>query len=226
MQRRGLLMGGLALALAPRAHAAGPAVLELFTSQGCSSCPPADALLGRLARDPGIIALAWHVDYWNSLGWRDPYSSALATQRQQDYAARLNDEVYTPALVVNGVRMVVGSDPAAVTSAIEAARGIAVPVTLQRDGASVIADIGAAGQPVSALLASYDPEHATPVGAGENSGRTLTDYRIVRAATPLGHWDGTTRRIPLPEIAAGRGVVVLVQGADLRVIGAADLPSA
>ena len=226
MQRRGLLLGGLALALASRAHAAGPAVLELFTSQGCSSCPPADALLGHLAREPGIIALAWHVDYWNSLGWRDPYSSALATQRQQDYAARLRDEVYTPALVVNGTRMVVGSDRSAVRAAIGAANSIVVPVTLHRDGANAIAEVGAAGQPVSALLASYDPERATPVGAGENTGRTLTDYRIVRAATLLGSWDGAARRIPLPQIAAGRGAVVLLQTADLRVIGAADLPPA
>jgi hypothetical protein len=229
MQRRGLLIGGLALtfaplALAPRAQAAGPAVLELFTSQGCSSCPPADALLGHLARDPGIIGLAWHVDYWNSLGWHDPYSSALATQRQQDYAARLHDEVYTPALVVNGARMVVGSDRAAVTSAIDAAGGIAVPVTLRRDGADVIAEIGAAGQQVTALLASYDPQRVTPIGAGENSGRTLTDYRIVRAASTLGSWDGAARRIALPQSAAGRGAVVLVQDAALRVIGAADLP--
>lgn len=226
MQRRDLLLGGLVLALAPRAHAAQLAVLELFTSQGCSSCPPADALLGHLARDPGIIALAWHVDYWNNLGWRDPYSSALATQRQQDYAARLHDEVYTPALVVNGARMVVGSDRSAVTTAISTADGIAVPVTLRRDRTGAIADIGAAGRPVTALLASYDPERATPVGAGENGGRTLTDYRIVRAARPLGAWDGAARQIKLPEIAAGRGAVVLVQSADLRVIGAADLPPA
>ena len=226
MQRRGLLIGGLALALAPHAQAAGPAVLELFTSQGCSSCPPADALLGRLARKPGIIALAWLVDYWNSLGWRDPYSSALATQRQQEYAARLHDEVYTPALVVNGARMVVGSDRAAVTTAIGAAGGIAVPVTLRRKDAGVIVEIGAAGQTVTALLASYDPERATPIGAGENTGRTLTDYRIVRAASALGGWDGTARRIALPQIEPGRGAVVLVQDARLRVIGAADLAPA
>jgi hypothetical protein len=224
MQRRTLLMGGLALGLAPVARAAAPAVLELFTSQGCSSCPPADALLGRLARQPGIIALAWHVDYWNSLGWRDPYSSALATQRQQDYAARLRDEVYTPALVVNGARIVVGSDGAAVSAAIDALGGLAVPVTARREGPGVVAEIGAAGRPVSALLATYVPEHATPIGAGENGGRTLTEYRIVRAATPLDGWDGTARRIALPEIGAGLGAVVLVQGADLRVIGAADLP--
>lgn len=226
MRRRDMMMGALAATAARAARAASPpAVLELFTSQGCSSCPPADALLGRRARDPGIIALAWHVDYWNSLGWRDPYSSALATRRQQDYAAQLGDEVYTPALVVNGARMVVGSDDRAIQAAIGAVGGFAVPVTLRRDGAGTVTEIGAAPCPVRALLASYDPQRATPIGAGENTGRMLTEYHIVREATRLDAWDGTPRRIALPAIAPGRGAVLLVQGADLRVIGAADLPA-
>src|ERR1700728_4139457 len=119
MQRRNVIIAGLAAAIASPARAATrPAVLELFTSQGCSSCPPAEALLGQLVRQPGIIALAWHVDYWNGLGWRDPYSSPTATERQRRYAESLLDEVYTPALVVNGARMVVGSDSSAVQAAI------------------------------------------------------------------------------------------------------------
>jgi len=100
MQRRSFLLAAATAGLARtvRAAAPSPAVLELFTSEGCSSCPPADALLGRLADEPGVIALAWHVDYWNGLGWHDPFSSRLATQRQRSYAAQLRDEVYTPAL--------------------------------------------------------------------------------------------------------------------------------
>ena len=118
MQRRGLMLAGtgmLAGALAGGrrdARAAGPVVLELFTSQGCSSCPPADRLLGELARDPAVVALAWHVDYWNGLGWHDPFSSKLATERQRAYADRLGEEVYTPAMVIGGARIVVGSDRA------------------------------------------------------------------------------------------------------------------
>ena len=274
MQRRDLLMAGLAATaapvvraatVAPAARAATPAaVLELFTSQGCSSCPPADALLGRLAREPGIIALAWHVDYWNRLGWSDPFSSAIATARQRRYAEALHDEVYTPALVVNGVRMVVGSDEGAVLSAIGAAGGFALTVTLRRDvglggrggdhrsgqgntqggaqgntqanaqgdaqgdaqlGAHTwIADIGHAGQPVSALLATYDPQRSTAVAAGENSGRRLTDYRIVDSAALLGTWDGAARTLALPGVAPGRGTVLLLQSADLRMLGAVDLP--
>jgi hypothetical protein len=227
MRRRDLLIAGLAASLTPAARAATtPAVLELFTSQGCSSCPPADALLGQLARQPGVIALAWHVDYWNGLGWHDPYSSPTATQRQQRYAAALHDDVYTPALVVNGARMVVGSDSAGAQAAIHAAGGFAVPVRLRRDGAAAIAEIGAAGQRVSALLASYDPQRATAIGAGENGGRQLIEYHIVRDATPLGAWDGAARRIVLPAIESGRGTVLLLQSDDLQIRGAAELPAA
>jgi len=225
MRRRDLVMAVLAASLVPTARAATPpAVLELFTSQGCSSCPAADALLGRLAREPGIIALAWHVDYWNGLGWHDPYSSPAATQRQQRYAEALRDKVYTPALVVNGARMVVGSDDQAVRSAIGAVGGFAVPVTLRREAEVPVAEIGAAGQKVSALLALYDPQRATEIGAGENGGRRLTEYRIVRGTSLLDTWDGTARQLTLPDIAPGLGAALLVQSADLKMLGAADLP--
>jgi len=235
MRRRAVLMTGLAASVAWAAQGAtsdaassepapSRAVLELFTSQGCSSCPPADALLGQLAREPGIIALAWHVDYWNGLGWHDPYSSPTATARQRHYAEALRDEVYTPALVVNGARMVVGSDNGAVRTAIGTAGGLPVPVVLRRATQGWVAEIGAAGQPVSALLASYEPQHATAVGAGENGGRRLVDYRIMRDAAPLGTWDGAARRIMLPDVAPGLGVALLVQSADLKMLGAAELP--
>jgi hypothetical protein len=233
MRRRDILLTGLAAAVAPTAYTATPsparaeprpAVLELFTSQGCSSCPPADALLGQLASQPGIIALAWHVDYWNGLGWHDPYSTPTATERQRRYAAALHDEVYTPALVVNGARMVVGSDAAAVHAALGAVDGFAVNVTLRQDAATWVADIAAANQPVNALLATYDPQHTTQIGAGENGGRKLTEYRIVRAVTPLGAWNGAARRITLPAVAPGLGAALLVQSEDLQVRGAATLP--
>jgi hypothetical protein len=225
MRRRDFVVAGLAASFTSVARAANAtAVVELFTSQGCSSCPPADALLGQLAREPGIIALAWHVDYWNGLGWRDPYSSAVATERQRRYAEALRDEIYTPALVVNGARMVVGSDKREVRAAIGAVGGFAVPVTLRRDTEAWVAEIGATGQSVSALLASYDPQHSTQIGAGENGGRQLTEYRIIRAVTPLGAWDGTPRRLKLPGVAPGLGAALLVQSADLKIFGAAEVP--
>ena len=225
MNRRGLLTSALTLPLFTRAaHAAPPlVVLELFTSQGCSSCPPADALLGTLVKQPGVIGLAWHVDYWNSLGWRDPFAQRAWTGRQRSYAAALRGEVYTPALVVNGAAMVVGSDQAAVERAISAARGtaLAVDVTLRRDAAGLTADIGAVPGPVTMLLVVYDPFDTTQVGAGENSGRHLVEYRVVRDATLL---SGPSNRPTLPSVRPDQGAVLLVQDQTSRVIGAADLP--
>jgi hypothetical protein len=134
----------MALAASPAARAGeAPVVLELFTSQGCSSCPPADALLGELVRRPNVIALAWHVDYWNGLGWRDPFATRLATDRQRAYAVRLHAEVYTPALVVNGAVVVVGSDRAAVAQAIGQAPPLSVPVALHAEDERLLGTIGA-----------------------------------------------------------------------------------
>ena len=138
-----------AVSLAALLCASGPVraetVLELFTSQSCSSCPPAEALLAELASQPGVLALGLHVDYWDRLGWKDPYSSAGYTARQRRYAALLDDDsIYTPELVVNGRTGVVGSDRRAVASAITASQaGPQVPLHLTRDGAGLVADAGA-----------------------------------------------------------------------------------
>jgi hypothetical protein len=199
-------------------------VLELFTSQGCSSCPPADALLGELARRPDLIALAWHVDYWDRLGWRDPYASRDATARQRAYARQLGSEVFTPALVANGATMVVGSDRAAVEAAIKAAVPLPVPVTFSRSEDGVIVEIGAGAGPLRALRAVYDPEQATDIGAGENQGARLREFRIVRNVELLGEWDGGARRLTATAPDRGQGQVILVQSADLRIAGAVDEP--
>jgi hypothetical protein len=221
MRRRDLIATAIAAGIAPAARAAErPVVLELFTSQGCSSCPPADAMLGRLARRPGVIALAWHVDYWDHLGWRDRYASRQATSRQQAYARQLSNIVFTPALVVNGARIVVGSDSEAVEAAIVSAAALAVPVTLR--GAEV--GIGAAPHPVRALSVIYDAEQATAVAAGENEGEKLREYRIVREVEMLGEWDGAPRRFTPKPAGPGQGQAILLQTADFRVIGAADRP--
>lgn len=197
-----------------------PVVLELFTSQGCSSCPPADALLGELVRRPGVIGLAWHVDYWNSLGWRDPYARREWTDRQQTYARNLGGEVFTPALVVNGAAMMVGSDRAAVQRAIDQAAPPAVAVALRRTASGLEAEIGTTATPVTGMLVTYDPELATQVGAGENEGRRLVEFRVVRDVTPL---SGLRPRLALQAVPENRGAVLLVQDASWRVVGAADL---
>jgi hypothetical protein len=226
MRRRQIIAAAIAAGLAPDAQAGGwTVVLELFTSQGCSSCPPADVLLGRLTQRPDVIALAWHVDYWNHLGWRDPYASRQATARQRAYARQLGSEVFTPALVVDGATVVVGSDLAAVDTAIRAARALPVVVTLSRSEAGIAIEIGTAAAPVRALRAVYDPERATAVSAGENEGERLREYRIVRDVETLGEWDGSPRRLTASQPGPGQGQVILVQSADLHVVGAADQPA-
>jgi hypothetical protein len=224
MRRRDFVTAGLLTLplIAARARAAAPpVVLELFTSQGCSSCPPADALLGRLSGNPGIIGLGWHVDYWNSLGWRDPFARREWTDRQRSYAKHLEGEVYTPALVVNGRAMMVGSDEDAVRQAIRRAAVPPVTVTLRRTDAGIEAEIGATDPKAVGLLATYDPRQTTRVGAGENQGRQLVEFRVVREAVTL---DKLSPTLALPPIPSGRGAVLLIQDAAWRVVGAADLP--
>jgi hypothetical protein len=224
MRRRELIAAALATAIAPAARAEPkPAVLELFTSQGCSSCPPADALLGQIARRSNVIALAWHVDYWDHLGWRDRFASRTATARQRAYARQLGSGVFTPALVVDGTKVVVGSERASVEAAIEAASPLPVAVTLSRSADALAVAIGAAPGPVQALRIAYDPEHATDVGAGENDGERLREYRIVREVEILADWNGAARRFIIQPPGPGQGQVILVQSAELRVLGAADL---
>ncbi len=221
MRRRELLIAGMTLPIAVESRAAAPvAVLELFTSQGCSSCPPADAFLGELARQPNTITLAWHVDYWNSLGWKDPFASAQSTARQRDYAAHLRDEVYTPALVVNGEKIVVGSDRSAVARAIATTTPPTVlPLRRTAGGLETVASNLPAG--VSALVAYYDAEAATPVGAGENAGRRLKEYRIVRETREIALTGGP---IVIPAARAGQGVALLIRDARWRIVAAADSP--
>lgn len=223
MRRRNLLLASLAaFAARPARAAAGPVVLELFTSQACSSCPPADALLGTLTQRPGVIALAWHVDYWNHLGWADPFASRDATARQKAYARQLGSEVFTPALVIDGADVVVGSDRGAVERAIQSAQPLHVPVTFSPAGNGTTVTIGRSPSPLRALSILYDPEHTTEIGSGENGGARLHEYRIVRRIDSLGDWGGDAREFALPPASIGQGRVVLAQSADLRIVGAAE----
>jgi hypothetical protein len=227
MRRRELMAAALAGGIVPVALAAPkPVVLELFTSQGCSSCPPADALLGRLAKRPGVVALAWHVDYWDRLGWRDRYASRAATDRQRAYASRLGEGLFTPALVVNGSRVLVGSERASIEAAMAAVSPLATQVTLAPQPDTVTVTIAAAPGPIRAQRIVYDPEHVTEVGAGENDGQRLREYRVVREVEALGEWDGGAKQLSVRLPGTRQGMVVLVQSAELNVLGAADLPPA
>ncbi|PWR19549.1 DUF1223 domain-containing protein [Zavarzinia aquatilis] len=216
----------LAAAAPVAANAGKPVVVELFTSQGCSSCPPADDYLRSLAAaGDDVLPLAFHVTYWNQLGWSDPYALEAGTQRQRLYASLLGQrQVYTPQMVIDGRWQAVGSDRAAVGRLIRdaAAKTEAVAIEARREGADVGIRIGAA--PAAGrgliLLVGYDPEHRTAVGRGENGGRTLTEANIVRSLDIVGEWRGDSLELRAP-LGEGARFAILLQAGDGRIIGAA-----
>jgi hypothetical protein len=209
----------------PAGASLSPVVVELFTSESCSSCPPADALLAGLAHDPSLLPLAFHVDYWNQLNWRDRFSSPAATARQRDYAATLGSGVYTPQIVVNGTSQAVGSDQAAVHQAIQAARAAAnaTPLSLTAASGHVAVHVGAGAGSGTLLLIGFDHQHTTSVGGGENDGRTLLEANVVRSMQQIGQWDGAARDV-MAEMPAGERVAVLLQAPDGRILAAAATP--
>jgi hypothetical protein len=223
----------LALVLSSAACAAEnrPIVVELFTSQGCSSCPPADRLLAELAQRKDIVALGFHITYWDGAAWRDPFSRQQSTDRQIAYDRRLTGgQVYTPQMIVDGTADLVGSDRKAVLAALDQAKPqAAAPVTFAADRKSVAIGAGAsaeAAQSAKVLLARYALKRTTPVAGGENAARTAVDTNAVEALTTLGGWDGKPASFPIEPPADGEGLAVLVQAPDGRMLGAAVLPPA
>ncbi len=203
-----------------------PVVVELFTSQGCSSCPPADAFLTDLAHTrTNVLPLAFHVTYWDYLGWKDPYSLDAATTRQRDYAKQIGaDGIYTPQMVVDGTTGFVGSDRSRGLAAIGNATRKPVALSLTRDGETLRVTVGAGSGQARVLLVGFDRTRQTPIGRGENSGRTLTESNIVRSFTSIGTWTGTTLSLHQPP-PPGDSAAVLLQASDGRIIGAARLAS-
>jgi hypothetical protein len=202
-----------------------PTVVELFTSQGCSSCPPADALLGELARRGDVIALGFHISYWDSLGWKDPLSRPQSTERQQAYARLSGGQIYTPQMIVDGTSEMVGSHREEVTAALrEASHEAIAPVAFAADRHSVtIGPAAIAGSTGQIVLVRFAQKRTTRVGAGENARRTLEDTNGVDAVATLGAWQGAEAEFAVEPPAAGSGIAVLVQAADGRIIGAAML---
>jgi hypothetical protein len=216
----------LALFAAPAGAAQRPVVVELFTSEGCSSCPPADALLAELAARPDVLAFSFHVDYWDRLGWKDPFSSRAATRRQYHYAELLGlATVYTPQIVVDGKWQAVGSDRAAVESALVAAERNRdqVPVTLVVDHghAQVVLMPRAIEAPAGVLLIGFDRRHVTAVAGGENGGRTLAHVDVVRNFEEVAKFDGQASAIDLPIRSPSERLAAVVQASDGRILGVA-----
>jgi hypothetical protein len=210
------LAAALALPLIAAAPAPPPVVVELFTSQGCSSCPPADAALAKTADRPDVIALSFNVTYWNHLGWKDTFSRPEFTERQVAYARALGDGApYTPEVVAGGHYAGVGNSPAAIAGLIAKARAAPGAAVSAVDGKITVSAGVAPRRGADVWLVSYDPRIIqVPVKAGENGGKTLPQRNVVRSLKRLGGWTGQAAAFTAPATAPGLRSVVLVQGRD------------
>ena len=220
------------------ANAEPRAVLELFTSQGCSSCPPADKVIGEFSHDPSVIALSLPVDYWDYLGWKDTLALAGHTSRQRAYAKSRGDrEVYTPQVVVNGMAHAPGGDKAAIEAAIQKTRQkaapLSIPVKLSLAGETVTVTIAASkdeqGQ-ADVWLCPVSKSVSVAIGRGENHGHTVAYSNVVRRWVKLGEWNGKseTFNVALKDVQTGDidSVAVLVQNGGVSapkiILGAAQ----
>jgi hypothetical protein len=202
---RRMLIAVLLLLGVTAAHAGDqrPVVVELFTSQGCSSCPPADAFLGELARRDDVLALGLHVDYWDYIGWKDPFAQRAYTERQRNYSKALNQRfVYTPQMVIDGTLQGVGSDQALINKLIDKARRLAAngpAIKVSGSGSQRIVHLGAgtAPAPATVWLVFFDSRHETKIKTGENSGKKLANYNVVRTMAAVGKWKGSAVDLPV-----------------------------
>jgi hypothetical protein len=195
------------------ADAGHPAVIELFQSQGCSSCPPANANLNAISQRADVLALSFSVTYWDSLGWKDTFAKNQFTERQYQYAhAMRQDNVYTPQIVVNGRLEGVGADRGEMEALIAKAGAPVGPAITIRNGAAEISASETPGATADVWLVRYDAHTVeVPVLRGENAGRTLAHRNIVRELVRLGGWSGQAERFDLPAAEPGLSTAILVQ---------------
>jgi hypothetical protein len=206
---------------APSDHAAkaaspspaqGPIVVELFQSQGCSSCPPANAALNAMADSKDVIAISFAVTYWDQLGWKDSFATPAYTQRQRDYAATLKGgSVYTPQVIINGRRELVGNGKGELANAVRESTGLTGGPSIAASTTEV--SIGAGKGNATIWLIRFDPRvQNIAIKAGENGGRTLPHRNIVRQLIKLGSWSGSPKSYALPKPGNGAlRTVILVQ---------------
>ena len=214
------------------------AVVELFTSQGCSSCPPADKLLGKYAKRSDIVALTFPVDYWDYLGWKDTLASPAYSARQRSYAAARGDgQVYTPQAVINGLRHANGSHERAINRAISKTQkswqGTRISLKMWTEGDVLIISAGAAPEgarvkPATIWLALTKKTETVTINRGENRGRTITYHSVVREMTPVGRWTGQEVMVKLPKHHLMSGgsdgcTVLLQQDTAGPILAAAEL---
>ena len=202
-------------------------VVELFTSQGCSSCPPADAILAELAERDDVLPLAFHVDYWDYIGWADIFGAPENTERQKAYAyANGTKMVYTPQMIVGGLDAVAGTKPMKLAAAIERHHDVAEPVALRadRDGARQIVSVRALGPltgPVDVVVVRYMPASTVEISRGENAGHTFTYRNIVTRFGRIARWDGAGELRAEAPLQGEEEAAVLVQAAGPGAILAA-----
>ena len=224
-------MLAVSLSLAPIAASAddGPVVVELYTSQGCSSCPPADRLLRELKKRNDIIAIALHVDYWDYIGWKDQFADPDFTVRQRAYAREGGRRmIYTPQMIIGGDTNIEGAQPMKVLAAVADAKtqGVGPNLKLTRQGQQVRVrarqmDLS---EPVDVILVRYEPEQEVRISRGENRGRTLTYSNIVTSWESLGTWDGEKGLNFVTDARGDDAVVVFLQyPGPGKIIGAAEL---
>ena len=241
MKRRQLLLTGLAApaflvpALCVGAVSATepprrPIVVELYTSQGCNTCPPADALLGELAERSDVLPLSFHVDYWDYIGWKDPFALPVNTPRQRGYAKEFQSRfIYTPQMVVDGRIDAAGHRQRLVYGAIDrAAQDLsAVPVSIDRNAGLVrIGEGEAPTEGASVWLVVFDKKHSSDIARGENAGKTLSYFNVVRDFRKIGSWTGAPLEIPLDLAAAAANdscAVLLQSGENGPMLGAARM---
>ncbi|MGX1744418.1 DUF1223 domain-containing protein [Bosea sp. NPDC055353] len=213
---------GMAAAQAQTPAKPPKAVIELFTSQGCSSCPPADALVVELAKDPELIALTLPVTYWDYLGWKDTLGKDSFAKRQKFYAkARGDGQVYTPQVVINGAAHAIGSERAEIEKAVSqfATTGFAARIALKEENGALQIQVAPTGGESEATAGIWvlptTHQAAVPIARGENQGRTLSYANVVRGMVRVGDWTGkeTTVTAPLSATQAPEadGYVVIVQ---------------
>ena len=237
--RRSVLIAGAGLLAARPALAEsngpsnGPWAIELFTSQGCSSCPPADRLLGKLARRPDIVALSFHVDYWDYIGWKDRFASKATTERQRAYARTLKQRyVYTPEMVVDGRVNRPGTTSGQIEDMLSKARRTstmrATPKLNRMADGSLRIWLAAQKleRAADVMLFVYDRRHSTPIARGENEGRRIDNFNVVRRFERVSSWTGAEASwtVPADRLGPDQGLAVLVQQADQGpVLGANKL---
>ncbi len=212
-------------------------VVELFTSQGCSSCPPADATLGEIVAQGDVVALSYHVDYWNYLGWADTLSSKENTERQYGYAKTMGRSgVYTPQAVINGRDHVKGTDLGAINAKVDglkqSGKGLVVPVTATMRGDEIEIEIGEGQGEAEVVVAYFSKRQQVEVTKGENSGKSMDYWHSVNDVQSVGMWNGKSMKLTLPGKVMGKskkdGCAILLQssgpnGEPAAILGATVL---